>query len=166
MVKKNEIGELDIGAIEKGDFISEPFLIALSGIDPRENEQLYRFEVLNIRDHIWKIKHFTARTEGFALRVLTDAEATFYNHEQCVMGRRKTERAHQRLQAVDETQLDQPTRNAYRQFLEHESRLNHALQDAVRIVRTEKTQVEPVQTTPPSPERTIKTGDNDGTQKD
>ena len=138
MIIKLPDNTLDLSKLEKGDFLSEAFLRQLTGFDPNENPQVYSFAVLNLRKKIWDKCKFSARAEGYGLRVLLDNEAAFYEHDQNEIARRKQERSFERLANVDENNLDEATRAQYRKFLKQDSDFLSAQQAIKKEIRLQQ----------------------------
>lgn len=129
---------IDLTALEKGDFLSEAFLREITGYDPQENEQVYRIDVMKLRAAILKARPFSVRHEGYSLRILTDADASFYEHGNNEKHRRGQTRSYSRLAQVDENNLDDATRNQHRKFIEQDSRFLSAQQSAEKEIRLQQ----------------------------
>src|SRR5215468_3848027 len=124
--------------LEKGDYISLDVIRLITGLDPYENHDLYRLAVLKIREKIWHECKFFVRCEGYALRILKDSEAVYYKTKRFQAGYRTQRRAYNRGLHIDETQLDDATREAYRKDNLKQSRLLTAAQTEYRRIQVEE----------------------------
>lgn len=128
--------KLNIEKLTKGDYISPEVLREVTGYDPGENADVYKLAILNIRSKIERERKFTTRGEGFAIRVLTDAEAVYHNERTREIGIRKMDRAYNRAAAIDENNLDNLTQQKHRQALEDHSRILSTVGQTIKQIRS------------------------------
>lgn len=140
MIEITPDGQLNYEKIVKGDYISEDVLRKVTGYDPRENHETYTLAILKIRSILEKEYNLIPRGEGFALRVLTSTEATYYAVGQARQARRRQRRNLGRLIKLDEAEMDEVTRARHRKHIEHETRFDSAQQQTWKSIRVSQTQ--------------------------
>lgn len=143
MIELNQQHKLDIEKLAKGDYISLEVLREATGFDPVENVDVYRLALLNIRSKIEKDRRFTTRGEGFAIRILTDAEAVYHNERTRDQGIKKMGRAYDRATAIDENNLDELTANKHRQALMDHSRILSTVSQTMKQIRSDRAAEKP-----------------------
>jgi hypothetical protein len=139
MIEITPDGQLNYEKIVKGDFISEDVLRAVTGFDPKENFETYAFAVLRIRATLEKEHNLIPRGEGYALRVLTTNEATFYAVKQARKARKRQRKNLGRLLKLDEQEMDETTRVQHRKHLEHETQFDSAQKSVWKKIRVSPT---------------------------
>lgn len=150
-------GKLDLEKLDKGDFISEDVLRKVTGFDPRENPETYSFAVLRIRQTLEKDHDLLCRGQGYALRVLTATEATYYAATQARRHRRGQRRNLGRLLKLDEQEMDEITRAQHRKHVDSETRFDSAQQQTWKQIRVSQTQERLSQTVQDKPITIIST---------
>ena len=99
---------LDFDALNKGDVLTPESLARITSTEV--GTPAYQFAILGLRCEIEREleaagRPVTVKQDGDGLRILTDEEATDYNHAQLQAGLRKVARSHRRNLLVDRTQL-------------------------------------------------------------
>lgn len=131
---------LVISALQKGDYISVDIIRQISGLDPYENSDLYRLYALALRNKIISEKKVFVRFEGYALRVLTDIEAVYYEEKRFKAGQTIQESNYKRSLDIDESNLDEMTKDRYRKSINQQSRILGATQQEFKKFRIEERQ--------------------------
>lgn len=129
---------LKYSALEKGDYISIDVIRKITGLDPYENTDLYRLRLLTIREAIWKERKIFVRCEGYALRLLKDSEAVYYKTKRFQQGYRTQKKAYDRGLHIDESQLDEETRESYRRSNNQQSRLLDVMRTEYKRIQVEE----------------------------
>jgi hypothetical protein len=140
MIQITSDGKLDLGKLTKGDFITEDVLRKVTGFDPRENPETYSFAVLRIRQTLEHEYNLICRGQGYALRILTTNEATYYAATQARRHRRGQRRNLGRLIKLDEQEMDEITRVQHRKHVDSETKFDSAQQQAWKQIRVSQTQ--------------------------
>lgn len=139
MIELTAERKLEVKKLAKGDFISLEVLREVTGFDPGENSDTYRLAILGIRGKIEREMKFTTRGDGYAIRILTDAEAVYHNEKTREHGFKKMTRAYDRATAIDENNLDELTAKKHRLTLEDHSRLVNSVSQTIKQIRSERT---------------------------
>ncbi len=134
-----DIDDLKYENLEKGDYVSVDVIRRITGLDPYENPDVYRTQgQLKIRGKILQRHEFFVRCEGFALRILKDAEAVYYKNKRFQQGYSVQKKNYERGLHIDESQLDSETREAYRRSNNQQSRLLQAQKAEYKRIRIEE----------------------------
>lgn len=160
MIELNLERKLDISKLAKGDYLSLDILREVTGLDPSENVDLYRLAVLKIRGQIEDKLKFTTRADGYAIRILTDAEAVYQNEKARDQGIRKMSRAYGRATAIDENNLDEFTQEKHRQALLTHSRVLGAVTVTLKQIRSDCVGVKPPRNHSDSKIKILTVGEN------
>lgn len=131
---------VDVESLHKGDYLSPVEIEEITG--EIEGTQEYQLALLQLRQEIENRLCFlgrpaTIKTEEAGLRVLTDSEAAIYNARHGELARFKLFRALRRNQAVDETNLSAPERQAHYRTLEVQGKYVQALKQIRRQLSVE-----------------------------
>jgi hypothetical protein len=136
-IENNELSMIDLA---KGDYISQDVIRAITGYDPRENADVYRFAMFKLKDKIYEERKFHTRCEGYAIRILTDSEDVFYQQQRRDVHKRGLHRALSRGNEIDENNLDEPTLARHRRNQLNASRELTALDTEAKRIRSEDRQ--------------------------
>lgn len=112
---------IDFAALEKGHVITVSEVERITGT--RRTDRKYELKVLSLRESIERGlaelgKFFTLRIDQGAIRVLTDDEASLYNHKSFNRSLRGISRAHFRQVNVDVNCLDDDGKKRHMRSLE------------------------------------------------
>jgi len=103
---------LDFRALKKGQVLSTEYLEYVTGISRREYEK-FTFAILALRKEIMDRTGYTVKIEQRQLRILTDAEASVYNHKRLHNRVHGMYRDFDHLRNVDILQLNDEEKHAH-----------------------------------------------------
>lgn len=141
----------DMAALSKGDLIDLPTLEQISG--KTRGTEAFQFAVLAIQDRINSRTSMTAKICIDGLRILTDQEASEYNHTQFRHNVARTIRRHAKTQQVEPSNLSPDDQRRHEARLIGQSKVVQAIVIASRTVKIGKADA-PAQEAPSATGRT------------
>lgn len=127
---------IDVGALKKGDLLSVEQLQTITGKKPADANS-FAFAVLALREFIQENTDFTVKMTTEGLRILTDSEASQYNHRRFHGHIGGLQRRYQRNTLVDARNLSPEEGSAHAHNLLNESRYIAALTKATKRIAVE-----------------------------
>lgn len=129
--------DIDVENVEPGTTIEQSTVEQIIGIKRKGNEYAYQFALMQLGEFVqrslWKIgKHYTVRTSGGEVQVLTHEEASKYNDSRFDLAIEKMRRCNRRLAAVDIGQLSKEAREDHGKALVKQSRILAMMKTAKR----------------------------------
>jgi hypothetical protein len=131
---------IDYDALNKGDTIPADRCEQILGI--KQSVPRYALALLGLKERVEdelheRGKNWTLRTEKGALRVLTDAEASTYNHHESRRHRHALKRRFALGSAVDMANLTDDQRKEHERTLYTDGRYVQAMEDTRKQLRSE-----------------------------
>jgi hypothetical protein len=122
------IFDFEVEQIEPGTTVEQSTIEAVLGMKRQGNEYAYQFALMQfgefVQRSLWRMgKHYTVRTSGGEVQVLTHEEASKYNDSRFDLAIEKMRRCNRRLIAVDVAELSAEARADHGAAMVRQSRI-------------------------------------------
>lgn len=122
---------IDVNALSKGELLNHDTLEKATG--KKRDTQEYAFAVMGLQHNINSNTLMTAKITPDGLRILTDSEASEYNHGQFRQALGRTVRRHGKSLQVDASQLSPEEQKKHERQLINQSRIVQAISTARKL---------------------------------